>query len=394
MKKQKLPQFIPFLTLALVQALFLGLTFLAGYYTRAFTFERAPLPGVQASYPLLDEARALLAAHYINPLPDDQALEYGAVRGLVSAVGDQYTVFIEPPTHELETQTLQGEYGGIGVSITKNQTGEIILSPFPDSPASQAGLVEGDVLLRVDATTVDATTNIDSATALLRGLVGSTVTVRVRHPAGGEFSATLIRQNIPLPTVTGKLVPEQPALGLIAVNLFSGKTPDEVKRALGDLQAKGATQFILDLRNNGGGILESAVEVAAQFLDGGVVMYETQRNAPEKTYTAPGAGALSAAPLVVLVNHNTASAAEIVAGALLDRQRAPLIGQTTYGKGSVQLVFDLTDGSSVHVTSFLWYTPARRALDKVGLAPTIAVEPASDGSDAELAKAIEYLLAH
>jgi carboxyl-terminal processing protease len=121
-------------------------------------------------------------------------------------------------------------------------------------------------------------------------------------------------------------------------------------------------------------------------------MYETQRTAPEKVYTAPSAsGPLTTAPLVVLVNHGTASAAEILAGALLDRGRAPLVGQTTYGKGSVQLVFDLSDKSSLHVTAYLWYTPSHRKLDKIGLPPTLAVEPATDGSDAELARAIQYL---
>src|SRR5205085_1763299 len=134
------------------------------------------------------------------------------------------------------------------------------------------------------------------------------------------------------------MVDGQPTIGLIAIDRFSDKTPNELARALADLQAKGATSFVLDLRNDGGGILDSAVNVAGYFLDGGVVMYETQRSGPEKTYTAPAQpGSVPNAPLAVLVNHNTASAAEIVAGALLDRGRAPLIGQNTYGKGSVQL---------------------------------------------------------
>jgi carboxyl-terminal processing protease len=147
----------------------------------------------------------------------------------------------------------------------------------------------------------------------------------------------------------------------------------------------------LDLRNNGGGLLESGVKVAALFLDGGVVMYETQKGQPERVFTAPSnSSPLATAPLVVLVNHGTASAAEITAGALLDRGRAPLIGQPTFGKGSVQLVFDLAGGSSLHVTAYLWYTPTRRALDKHGLEPTMPVEPATDETDADVARAIEY----
>jgi len=164
---------LPLVSLGALYALFLSLAFAAGYYTRAITPETRsaarplPLPGLSApSYALLDEARRVLEAHSINPLPDDQALEYGAIRGLVSALGDQYTVFVEPQAHELETQSLQGEYGGIGVGISQNQTGEIVLSPFPDSPALRAGLVEGDILLAVDsALTAAPTTSSAAATA-------------------------------------------------------------------------------------------------------------------------------------------------------------------------------------------------------------------------------------
>ena len=378
-------------------AVFLTAAFGAGYYTRALTAENkdVAVPGLAPTdpYPILTEARRVLEDYYHQPLPDARTLEYGAVRGLVNAVGDPYTVFVEPQPHELETQSLQGEYGGVGVGLSQNAAGEIALSPYPDSPAAQAGIVEGDILLAVDDSVLAGTATGEEAAALIRGPIGTPVILRVRHPSGEEFTARLLRQSFPIPSVTWKIVDGQPAMGLIAVSRFSDKTPQEVLRAAGDLQAQGADRFILDLRNNGGGILESAVAVASDFLDGGVVMYETQRNVPEKVYTAPNvSGSLTTAPLVVLVNHNTASAAEIVAGALLDRGRAPLMGQTTYGKGSVQLVFELPDKSSLHVTAYLWYTPAHRELDKNGLPPTIVVEPAADGSDAELARAIQYLL--
>jgi carboxyl-terminal processing protease len=399
----------PLMIVVALYTFFLTAAFFAGFYTRAVTVERValalPLPGLPAPcrqaqvasahspYPLLTEVRALLETRYINSLPDDRTLERGAARGLVSAVGDPYTVFVEPQAHVLETHSLQGEYGGVGVELRKNEAGEIVLTPFLDSPAAQAGILDGDVLLAVDDTPLTGATTLEEATVLIRGLVGTMVTLRVRRPSGEEMTVTVTRQNFPLPSVTWRIIEEQPSIGLIAISRFSGKTSDELRRAADELQSQGATHFVLDLRNNGGGILEAAVEVAAQFLDGGVVMYETQRDAPEKTYTAPAnSGLLASAPLVVLVNHNTASAAEIVAGALLDRGRAPLIGQTTFGKGSVQLLFDLSDGSSLHVTAYLWYTPARRKLDQSGLEPIIVVEPAGDGSDAELARAVEHLL--
>ena len=377
-------------------ALFLAVAFFAGYYVSALAVEypalRWPLPGVPNSdpYSLLHEVRSLLEARYINPLPDDKTLEYGAVRGLVAAVNDPYTLFVEPQTHELETQSFQGEYGGVGMNLSQSQTGEIVLSPFPDSPAAKAGIVEDDVLLAVDNVLISTATTLDEATALVRGLVGTRLTLKVRHGNGEELTVTLERQRIEIPSVTWKMV--GPDVGLIALSRFSGKTASEVKQAATELQALGAARYVLDLRNNGGGILDAAVNVAGQFLDGGVVMYETQRDTPEKVYNVPAnSGPLTTAPLVVLVNHGTASASEIVAGALLDRERAPLIGQTTYGKGSVQLVYDLSDGSSLHVTAYLWYTPSRRELDKNGLPPTIVIEPTTDGTDAQLAKAIEYL---
>jgi carboxyl-terminal processing protease len=375
----------------------LVLTFGLGYYARALTAESFNLawqpPGLHPvnTYPLLAQIRQLLDQYYIAPLPPSRALEYGAAHGLVSAVGDPYTVFVEPESHELETQSLQGEYGGVGMSLSQAPSGEILLAPFPDSPAAKGGILEGDILLAIDTTPITSTMKVDDIVARVRGPIGSAVSLTVRHGSGETVTLQLTRQAFAIPSVTSKLISDTLPIGLIAVSRFSDKTPGEVTQAADSLRAKGATRYILDLRNNGGGILESGVNVAALFLDGGVVMYETQKGQPERVFSAaPNTGPLARAPLVVLVNHGTASAAEIAAGALLDRSRAPLIGQQTYGKGSVQLVFDLPDNTSLHVTAFLWYTPTHRVLDKTGLPPTLSVEPATDGSDAEVAQAIEY----
>ena len=395
---QNLRRYFGLFSFALLATILLGAAFAVGFYSRAVLVEQAevPLPpGLAAggdTYPLLKEIRDLLAQRYINSLPDQQTLEYGAARGLVSAVGDQYTVFIEPQSHELETNSLSGEYGGIGVELLQTAGGLFALYPYPDSPAAAAGILGGDILLAVDGEPVAPGATMDDVAARIRGPVGTTVIIRVRHPGGDEAEYSLARQNIPLPSVEWRLLTEDASIGLITISRFSGRTSEELQRAAADLLDRGATRFILDLRENGGGILDSAVQVAGQFLDGGVVMYESQREAPEKVYTAPAnTGPLASAPLAVLVNHNTASAAEIVAGALLDRGRAPLIGQPTYGKGSVQLVFDLSDGSSLHVTAYLWYTPARREIEQVGLPPSIGVEPGPDGSDPILARAVKYL---
>lgn len=377
----------------IVQVIFIAVAFVSGYIVRAAAGGAPWLVGqTPDNYPLLAEVRGLLAASFIGPLPADDTLQYGAVRGLVSAVGDPYTVFVEPQHHELETHSLSGEYGGVGMTINAGPDGTFTLSPYRDSPAELGGIQEGDVLLQVDNMVIEAGMPPDDVTALVRGPIDSTVVLVVRHPNGAEERLSLVRQRYQIPSARWKLLDDQPTIGLITVDRFSDKTAAEVKLALDELSAQGADRYVLDLRNNGGGILDAAVEVAGQFLSGGVVMYETQNSAPERVYNAPNAnGPATEAPLAVLVNHNTASAAEIVAGALLDRDRAPLIGQQTYGKGSVQLVYDLSDGSSLHVTAYRWFTPGRRELEQAGLPPTFVVEPASDGSDSELAYAMDYL---
>lgn len=392
-------RWLDFLGLTLFFTVCLTFTFLAGYYTRALAATipqlRWPLPGLPAdqAYPLLDEARALVEAHFNGLLPEARQLEYGVVRGYVSALGDPYTVFIDPPKAELEAQSLSGEYGGIGVEISQAPEGHIVLKPFFESPAALAGIQAGDRLLAVDTIPLTPTLSLDEVTALIRGPIDTTVALQVRHPDGQTAEVTVRRQRIELPSVTWRLLDDHPDIAVLTLSRFSDRTARELENAGRELQALGATRFVLDLRNNGGGLLDSAVEAAGHFLPGGVVMYETSKNAPEKTYTAaPAAGPFVTAPLAVLVNGNTASAAEILAGALLDQDRAPLIGQKTFGKGSVQFVFPLSDGSSLHVTANLWLTPKRRQLDKIGLPPTIEVQPGGEGADAELARAVDYLL--
>jgi carboxyl-terminal processing protease len=380
---------------AAMYVLFLTAAFGAGYVVRAASEipsqPAASLAARNQAYPLLGEVRGLLESRFIDRLPDDRTLEYGAVRGLVSAVGDPYTVFVEPQQHELDTHSLQGEYGGVGATLRRNEAGEIVLSPFPDSPAVQAGIVDGDVLLEVDGTAIAPHMTMDDVTVMVRGAVGSVVVLRVRHASREITTISIVRESIELPSVTWRMVDTGDAIGLIAISRFSDKTPAEVAQAIAELSHQGAASYILDLRDNGGGLLDSAVRVSGHFLPGGIVMYETQRNAPEKTYSAPIVdGPAVTAPLAVLVNHGTASAAEIVAGAMLDRGRAPLVGQPTYGKGSVQLVFDLSDGSSLHVTAYRWFTPGRRELEAGGLPPTFHVDPA-ENTDAQLAYAVKYL---
>lgn len=361
------------------------LTYVVGYVNGIRT-SRESIP-----YPILTQVRGLLEQFHLGGLPDEQKLDYGAVRGMLSSLDDPYTVFLEPPSQELESQSLQGEYGGIGVSLRRNEQNAVVLSPFPDYPASQAGIVEGDVLLAIDNNVLTPETTLDQVSAWARGLVGTEVKVKFQHGSNEPIEITLVRVRVDIPSVTGRILEEDPTIGLVALSRFSEKTPSEARAMIADLQAKGAKSIVMDLRGNGGGLLDSGIGTAALFLQDGVIMYEDQQSAAEKTYSATAPGPFANLPLAILVNHGTASAAEILSGALRDRGRAPLIGQTTYGKGSVQLIFELSDNSSIHITNARWYTPKRAQLDGVGLKPDFEIEPGVNGADPELARAIEYL---
>jgi carboxyl-terminal processing protease len=379
-------QWFNFTVFALMAALALSVTFAAGYFAGASAQRNST-----KNYPVLHEVGDLLNNHYLGPLPSETVLDYGAVRGLLTAVGDPYTVFLEPPSQELETQLLQGEFGGIGVNIHHNDAGDVAMTPFPDYPAIEVGIQDGDMLVAVDGVAITAKMTLDQVSAMVRGPIGTQVTITFRRGSAALREATLIREKIEIPSVTGRILEPDATIGLVVISRFSEKTPEETVRTIDDLRTKGAEKIVLDLRGNGGGLLDSAINTAGIFFDGGVIMYEERRGEPEKTYTAPGKGAQADQPMVVLINHGTASAAEILAGALRDRGRAPLIGQTTYGKGSVQLIFTLSDNSSVHITNAHWFTPNRTEINDVGIRPDIEMEPGTDGSDPELDRAIEYL---
>ena len=366
----------------------------------AFTYVVGYINGVKTSrqtrdFPVLHEAYALLEQYHLNGLPGGSTLDYGALRGVLATLNDPYSVFLEPPSQELETQTLQGEFGGIGVNIRRNDSGEVVLSPFPDYPAIQAGIVDGDVLVAVDDKPITVELTLDQVSALVRGLVDTPVRITFRRGATALHTATqtvtLTRVKVEIPSVTGRILDQDTTLGLVAISRFSDKTPTETQVMIDQLQAQGAQGIVLDLRGNGGGLLDSGLDTARLFLDSGVIMYEVQQGQAEKIYSTSTPGAEAAVPLVLIVNQGTASAAEILAGALRDRGRAPLIGQTTYGKGSVQLIFELSDHSSIHITNARWFTPNRTELDGIGLKPDFEIEPGVAGADPELDRAIKYL---
>lgn len=378
---------------ALIGMMMAGI-FAAGFFVRDLI--RLPpalaLSSEDSTYLLVSEVEYLLEQHYLRELPDETVREYGAIRGLLNTLGDGNTFFIEPPVAQSESDTLAGTYGGIGVQLQRSEMGDFILFPFEDSPAEKAGIQEGDLLIAVNGTPVELTTQQDAVDQMMRGEVkeGNGVEITVKKANDEELTVFILFDVINVPSVLWRVLPENTDIGYVHILRFTNRTPSELEQALTELRTENIEALILDLRNNTGGLLQESIKVASEFVDGGVVLYEKRREG-EKEFTAETGGLMLDLPLVVLVNRSTASAAELVAGAILDRDRGILIGQKTYGKGTIQQIFQLSDRSSIHVTSAEWLTPKKRVLDGVGLEPAISMIPDENGRDVEIGEAIRYL---
>ena len=386
-KKNKLDPRIMWGLFTLIQLLLVGVTFVAGVLTDQWYLSN------KQEFPLLQHAMDVLSKHAYFDLPSSKKLEYGMIRGMLQAVNDPFTVFVEPPQAELQTNQLQGKFGGIGVRMEQDsEQKKLFLYPLPDSPALNAGIQEGDQLLTVDDLQITTETTLDEIQAAIRGPVDSIVKMTVgRSPDYTAITLDVKRAEVPLPSVTWNLAAGNEQVGVIQINVIAETTPDEVKKAIADLQQRGATAFVLDVRNNGGGLVDAGVITARLFLKDGIVIEQQYRNEPVVTYKVEEPGVYADLPLVILVNKGTASAAEILAGALQGQQRAKLVGSATYGKDSIQLVFDMEDGSSLHVTAARWWVPGLDIEIKgSGLKPDVLIPEGEEGS--MLQKAIEILI--
>ncbi len=329
--------------------------------------------------------------HFYGDIPPAEERTYAAIHETLTLLGDPYTVFVEPVERELERDQLRGAFGGIGVDLWRDAESQTLLYPYEDSPADRAGVLQQDVLLAVDSLTVTVDTSLDTVRAALHGEVGTAVTLTVSRPPMPAQEIVIEREQIQTPSVTWRLLPQAPEIGYISIASFTERTDEELQDAVDELESLSAIAVVLDLRGNYGGLIDSAIGVSSEFLSEGVVLYEERRDGDETALQVRSRGEATEIPLVVLVNAGTASAAEIVAGALQDHDRAPLIGVRTYGKGSVQLIFSLSDDSSLHVTSKLWLTPDRHQIQGVGLTPDIIVPLGQGTVDEQLAQAVEYI---
>jgi len=336
----------------------------------------------------------LVHQDYVDQPVDDEALMRGAIRGMLDALGDQHTSYMDPQQYKDATTGLEGEYEGIGAWVSTDGEYLTINEPMPGSPAEEAGLKPGDQVIGVDGEDVT-------------GLAPELVRMRVLGPKDSTVILTILRTGvdepldveiqrgrITVPSVTGEM--KDGDIAYIRLYTFGDKTTKELRDSLEELLAQNPKGLILDLRNNGGGYLQTAVEVTSEFVDEGVVLYEVYNDRPRITYDVLGNGMATDIPMVVLINEYSASASEIVAGALQDHQRATLVGETSFGKGSVQQWIPLVDDQgAAKITIARWLTPNGRQIHEIGLTPDYEVvrdEINGDPDvDEQLAKALELL---
>jgi carboxyl-terminal processing protease len=350
----------------------------------------------EETFQLFWEVWDLVQRHFYGELPDMQELTYAAIRGMLSTLGDDYTAFIEPSVAAIISEDATGEFEGIGAFVGMDEEGMVeIVEPFDGGPAEQAGIRAGDRVLEVDGVSIVGVT-LYEAIGLIRGPEGTEVTLLIEREGVAEpFEVTVTRARLEIAITQVEM--RDDSIGYIRLYDFSATASERMVEGLEELLAQDPQAIIFDLRGNPGGWLDQAVDVADLFLDDGAILIERWSDGREKSFEAHPGDVGEDVPLVVLVDGGSASAAEIVAGALQDRERAVLIGEPTFGKGSVQRPFTLSDGSELRVTAALWFTPNDRAIHGDGLAPDIEVpwpeEGVEPGVDPQLERAVEYILA-
>jgi carboxyl-terminal processing protease len=366
------------------------LSFGAGFAYSQLLYTTPELPD---EFNALRDIWNILSDDYVNnEALDPEELSKGAIEGMLEALGDPYTSYIE--NYDLAVSGLQGSFEGIGAVISVKNSELTVVSPIAGGPAERQGVRSGDKILKVDG---EPTSNMSLIQAVLkiRGEKGSTVTLLILHQdENTPVEVEIIREEIEIDSVYLDMLPDN--IAHLQITYFAEKTPGEFTTALNNALQSGALGIILDLRGNSGGYLYVVADVASEFLDGGIVLYEAD-NAGDiiEEWTASTGGLVTDMPLVVLVDGGSASGSEVLAGALQDRGRATLIGTKTYGKGSVNVLHQLSDNSAIYVTTARWLTPDRHLIEGKGITPDIEVEiteeDISSGLDPQLESAIEYL---
>ena len=311
---------------------------------------------------------------YVDPVDDHQLLQ-AAIRGMVASLGP-YSAYLDGDEYDEVKISSSGRYSGVGIELSIEDDQVVVIAPFDGSPAAQAGIRSGDIIVTIDGIPVNTNTLADTI-GRMRGAEGSSVKIGIMREGNSEpILFTLKRSRVDLHSVRGEML--EAGYAYVRISQFSETTGDDLNASLKDLRKHNGAPLkglVLDLRDNPGGVLEAAVAVADAFLDSGVIVTAKGRTPDSKfEMDATPGDALNGAPIVVLVNGGSASAAEIVAGALKDQHRAKLMGRTTFGKGSVQTIIPLSDDRAVKLTTSLYYTPSGVSINHRGIAPDIELE--------------------
>ncbi|MEW6602048.1 MAG: S41 family peptidase [Nitrospirota bacterium] len=317
------------------------------------------------------ESLSLIKKNYVEDV-DEKELVYGAIKGMLSSL-DPHSSFMPPEAFKEMQIDTKGEFGGLGIQIGMKDKALTIIAPIEDTPADKAGVLAGDIIIKIDGeSTKDL--SLQDAVSKLRGPKGTTVTITiVREGLEKPMDITITRDIIKLKSVKSKVIDEN--IGYIKLTQFQEQSADDLQKALNDLSGKSVNSLILDLRNNPGGLLKGAVDITSQFLPPGkLVVYIKGRNGEKTDFNTVNGNKYFDYPMVVLVNGGSASASEIVAGALQDWGKAVVLGTQTFGKGSVQTVIPLSDGSALRLTTARYYTPKGRSIQTTGITPDIVVK--------------------
>lgn len=384
------------------------------------TFTNTEIPDSlrnEADFALFWDVWNKMQRHFIDSQTlDAQKLLYGAITGMVAAAGDPYTTFLPPQENAAFKQEIGGEFEGIGAQLDLKDGRIVIVAPLKDSPAERAGIQPGDVVLLVDNQDTTGWT-LQQAVSTIRGKRGTSVVLSIyRSGLTAPKDVPIVRDTIKVPSVewwvkdiasiseiqgaseSARLQGKKDTIAYLKLSRFGDNTPTDWNRAVSDIVAqqsnKNITGLVLDLRNNPGGYLDGAVFIGSEFLESGVIVSQKNSDGSSPSLSVNRRGQLTNIPVVVLVNKGSASAAEIVAGALRDHNRARVVGETTFGKGSVQTPFEVGKGANVHITTGKWLLPSGASLSGVGITPDILVPMTfrTATEDGQLARAIEELV--